>query len=421
MRALYISYFYPPLGGPAALRAVKTVKYLSRSGIACDVITVKDLEYVYWDESLLAECAEDRIFRTRSLDPMALTPKTGSRKSGKASKLYMNTPEKMKLLVRRAYPIDNKIGWVPFLLQAGREALAETAYDLIYVSLGPFSSALGAYQLSRESGIPLVLDLRDYWNLLSDYKLQATPLHRKFSLYWEEKVYRHASLIVTATKGIGEDAARHFGEELAKKMLTVYNGWDEEDFQDLPALQKQKGFTFAYFGAIYARRTLKHFYAALKRLREENSLPENTRVWLVGNFFREANEEIKNSGISDIIEIIPQLEHNAALANMQAADALLLVINSSSPRGTLTSKIFEYLRVQKPILAMVPRHKEAAGLLRGQGHDLICAMESADSIYNCLKRLFAQGKKEYLIPWELERSKQISLLAERLRSLIQNS
>jgi len=411
MRILYISYFYP----------VKTVKYLDQAGIACDVLTVKDLEYVYWDESLLAERAEERIIRTRSLDPMALTPKTRAETGGKASRLYMGAPEKLKLLVRQAYPIDNKIGWLPFLLQAGRKALAETDYDFICVSLGPFSSAIGACQLSRESGVPLVLDLRDYWNLLSDYRLQATPLHRKFSFYWEEKAYRHARLIVTATQGIGEDAARHFGEGLADKMLTVLNGWDEEDFRDLPQLERQDGFTFAYFGAIYARRTLKHFYAALRRLREEGSLPPKTRVKLVGNFFREAIDEIKYSDISDIVETVPQLEHAQALAYMRAADALLLVINSSSPRGTLTSKIFEYLRAQRPILAMVPRHNEAAALLRSQGHGLICAMESADSIYHCLKRLFAQGPKEYSIPWELERSRQVGLLADKLRSLIQNS
>ena len=66
MRLLYISYFYPPLGGPASLRNVKTVKYLAESGIACDVITVGDLEYLYRDASLLEECMADRVTRTAS-------------------------------------------------------------------------------------------------------------------------------------------------------------------------------------------------------------------------------------------------------------------------------------------------------------------------------------------------------------------
>ena len=416
MRLLYISYFYPPLGGPASLRNVKTVKYLAESGIACDVITVGDLEYLYRDASLLEECRADRVIRTASLDPMTLLRKAGKSKPGNISPLYLKTPEKLKLWTRRLYPIDNKIGWLPFLLAAGRKALKERDYDLIYISLGPFSSGLGAYYLSRGSGVPYALDLRDYWNLLSDYDLQGSGLNKAFSRHWEAKLYRHASLLVTATRGIGEDICAAFGVDLADKTFTCYNGWDEEDFTGLPRAEKEPGFELAYFGAIYARRSLKHFYRAVKRLREERQLPPGTRIRLYGNYFRETLEEIGASGIADLVGIVPQKEHRDALAVMLNADVLLLNLNSSGPRGTLSSKIFEYLRCQKPILAMVPAHNEAADLLRQNGQDHICAMESADSIYHCLKRLLGSESWAYGIPWELERRRQIGKLAARLKS-----
>lgn len=417
MRVLYISYFYPPLGGPAALRAVKTVKYLTEEGITCDVITAGEPEYLYRDESLLAECRAGRVFRTASLDPMSLLKKSGLSRGNELSGLYLKTPESLKLRLRRLYPIDDKIGWVPFLLKAGHQALSSADYDLIYASLGPFSSALGAHRLARLSGLPLVLDLRDYWNLLSDYDLQGHGLKRWFSLHWERKVDREAKLIVSATRGIGEDAAEAFGPELRAKLLTVYNGWDEADFNALPAVESEGGFTFAYFGNLYARRSLKHFYRALKRLRDEGSLPLKARVLLYGNFFREAQAEIAESGIADMIGIVPQLPHAEALARMRAADVLLLTINSSSPRGTLTSKLFEYLRSQRPILGMVPAHNEAAVLLRECGHSHICAMESQDSIYLCLKDLLAGSGAAFTVPWALERGNQVRRLAEKLREL----
>ncbi len=87
MHILYISYFYPPLGGPASLRNVKVVKYLAKEGISCDVITVSDIEYIQRDYSLLSECSEQRLIRTDSLDPMALFSKTGIRKGNKAKAL----------------------------------------------------------------------------------------------------------------------------------------------------------------------------------------------------------------------------------------------------------------------------------------------------------------------------------------------
>lgn len=417
MRVLYLSYFYPPLGGPAALRNLKTVKYLAQSGIVCDVITVRDIEYLYRDPALMEENAAATLIRTDSLDPMALLKKGREAGGGDLSRIYLNTPEKLKLRVRQLYPVDNKIGWLPALIKAGRRAIRERRPELIFVSLGPFSSGIGAYALSRESGIPLAVDLRDYWTLLGDYDLQGGALNRSLSRGLEQRIYSHASLIITATAGIGTDAAQAFGADLAEKMLTVYNGWDEADFSGLPAPETPAGFTFAYFGNIYARRSLRHFYAALKRLRAENTLPPGTRVKLYGNFFRETLREVEHSGIQDLIDIVPQLSHRQALAAMQASSALLLVINSSSPRGTLTSKLFEYLRAQKPILAMVPGQYEAAKLLGACGHDLICAMESSDSIYHCLKRLFAQPAREYSIPWELERKNQVAKLAEKLKSL----
>lgn len=416
MRILYISYFYPPLGGPASLRNVKTVKYLAQNGIDCDVLTLRDIEYVNRDASLLAECRAQRVLRTGSLDPMALLRKFSGSEKPQASRVYMHTPERVKLWLRRLYPIDNKIAWLPFLIRAGKKALKAAPYDLIYISLGPFSSALGAYFLSKHSGIPYAVDLRDYWNLLSDYELQGSALQRKYSRAWERRIYQQAALIVTATKGIGNDICAAFGEDLKPKLLTVYNGWDEEDFTALPVPAKPEGFTLAYFGNIYARRSLKHFYQAVRRLRSEQLLPSGTAIRLYGNFFRETLDEIDASGISDLIQTIPQLEHRDALAAMQNASVLLLAINSSSPRGTLTSKIFEYLRCGKPILAMVPAHYEAAELLRAHGQDYICAMESTLSIYNCLKRMLAAETREYSVPQGLEREQQIGMLAERLKS-----
>jgi hypothetical protein len=97
-----------------------------------------------------------------------------------------------------------------------------------------------------------------------------------------------------------------------------------------------------------------------------------------------------------------------------------LLINSDSPFGTLTSKVFEYLRLQKPILALIPAHKEAAELLKRCHHDYICPMESSSAIKACLKKVFAERDKEqhYRIPWEYERSRQIESLHTSLNMLL---
>jgi glycosyltransferase involved in cell wall biosynthesis len=419
MRILYISYFFPPLGGPAVLRNLKIVKYLCRRGAEIDLITVKDIEYFYYDESLLSEIPGLRVFRTSSLDPMALLRKIRGSKPEGSGELYKNTPERLKLLIRRLYPLDDKIGWLPFLLRQAKKLISQQSYDLIFVSCGPFSSALGALLLSRSSGIPYVYDARDYWTLLSDYTLQGW-WQRKLARLCETRVLEHCSLFVAATQGIRRDSIEHFGKDLESRSLTIYNGWDEEDFAGLESAVPEAGsFELAYFGSIYARRSLKHFYQAMRALQDEGLLPEGARIKLYGSYTRETLDEISSSGIEELITVVPSLPHREALAAMLQADVLLLLINSSSPRGTLTSKLFEYHRSGKPILAMVPSAYEAADLLRNWGQNYICAMESSASIYQSLKRLIAERgcRTAYPIQTAFSRQAQIELLYNQLASL----
>ena len=422
MKILYISYFYPPLAGPASLRNLKTVKYLSKSGNIIDVLTVGNIVYNYYDNGLLAESRQNRIMHIPSFDPMSILEKVSGKNKSVSRQIYHNTPERFKLFIRQLYPLDDKVLWLPNLYKAGKKALKDEKYDLIYVSCGPFSSAVAARSLSKHYKLPYILEMRDYWTLLSDYNLQGTYVNRLFSRYTEKKLLQDASLIVTATEGIAEDISEQFGNFLKEKTFILYNGHDEEDFLSLPAFSTDKSkYTLSYFGALYAKRSLKWLLKALQDLRKENKLPPNFSLRLYGNYHIETLQEIKQSGIEDLVKIIPQLSHQQAISAMLSADALLLLINSDSPKGTLTSKVFEYLRTGKPILALVPQNGEAGKLLKESGQNYICPMESPSAIKICAEKLFADRDIELKFHYpkdKYERKKQVEKLNERLLSVL---
>jgi glycosyltransferase involved in cell wall biosynthesis len=424
MKILYISYFYPPLGGPAVLRNLKTVRHLSKAGAEITVLTIDEIEYAYSDPKLLQLCSEKRLIRTPSSDPMALLRKFFGKNKAASQSVYKNSPECLKLLIRRLYPIDEKIGWLPHLLKTGRKILKEQEMDLIFVSCGPFSSALGAYKLAEEFDKALVVDYRDYWTLLTDYDLMGSALKRHYSRHWEKKILTRANLLITATQGIAEDTAEAFSEQLRARTFVLYNGQDEEDFADLPQSRPSSDFfTLSYFGNIYARRSLKHLYQAIEELDREMLIPKNLRILLYGNYNREVYQEIESSGIKARITVMPQISHHQALIKMQEADALILIINSSAPKGTLSSKIFEYLRIARPILALIPHHGEAAELLRECGITSICPMESVSAIKQCLSRLFDERNLPLQPSPTLaryERGKQLSELYDKLQNLLQD-
>lgn len=426
MKILYISYFYPPLGGPAALRNLKTIHYLSAAGAEIHLITVKDIQYTYYDESLLERSRAKSITRAPSLDPMALLKRFTGKKPEHSQAIYTQSPEKLKLFIRRLFPIDDKIGWLPGLIKSADKLLARKDFDLIYVSCGPFSSALAAYTLANKYALPLVVDYRDYWTLLKDYDLIGSLLSRAFSSHWERRILKRADLIVSATQGIVDDLAAHFDPQIKDKSFVLYNGYDEADFAELPAAQPDADyFSLAYFGNIYARRSLKQLYQAILELERELCTPRNLRIKLYGNFNTEVYQEAESSGIREKIGFLPQIPHRDALFEMQKADALILIVNSSSPAGTLTSKIFEYLRLGKKILALVPLRGEAAELLTACGNEYICPMESVSAIKACLYRLFClSDAPRPPLPKALlkyERSRQLNELFQILQNLVDST
>ncbi|MEZ4677703.1 MAG: hypothetical protein R2932_26155 [Caldilineaceae bacterium] len=60
-------------------------------------------------------------------------------------------------------------------------------------------------------------------------------------------------------------------------------------------------------------------------------------------------------GLDDVVQLVQYVPHRELIGYQLAADALLLIIGES-PRSEiiLTGKLFEYLAVEKPILAAVP-------------------------------------------------------------------
>lgn len=417
MNILYISYFYPPLGGPAALRNLKTVRYLSELGCKIDVLSVADIQYSIHDPGLSTQCGEHSLNRVPSFDPMALLKKLSKQSGTDSNKLYHQTPEKIKLRIRRLFPLDDKVLWLPALLHKGRQMLSNGHYDCIYVSCGPFSSAVAAYRLGQRFGVPYVLEMRDYWTLLSDYDLLGNACNRAYSRWWEKRLLQDASLIVTATRGIAEDYAAFYGPALQAKTFVLFNGHDEADFSFLtasspspaPAPSADNPFIISYFGALYARRSLK----ALLRAMQYPAFRHTVRLKLYGNYHRETLREIEHSEVQDRVELLPPLEHQAALQAMLTSDALLLVINSGSPRGTLTSKLFEYLRLDRPILALAPENSEAADLLAESGHPAPVPMESSDLIAKALQGMLDQRGSTHAYHYpaaKYERRQQISQL-----------
>jgi len=413
---LLFAYFYPPIGGPGVQRPTKLVSYLKNENVSTDVITVKDIIFHSFDYGLLNEDRAENVIRTNSWDVMSILKKisslkknNNSAKTKSAPKIYFNSSEKFKKIIRSSFLIDDKLGWFPFAYLAGKSMIKQKKYLAIAATIGPYTSSLISYFLSKKYKIPLVIDYRDHWTM-NPYLTYLTKFHLKFAEFFERKILNYATMVTTVSQTMREDLIKKFGEQLSNKIFVMYNGWDAKDFKTVKKISNENKITISYIGNFYANRSAEYFAKAVEELITEKKLPQNLEFNFVGNYYKETQMQLLNPKLADYIKITPQLEHDQAIEVLMNSDALLLFIASKNGKGVLTGKIFEYLRSGKEILAMVPLDGEAAEILRENGHNFLCPMENVQEIKKKILELLAyitsQNNVEREIPEEYSREKQ---------------
>jgi len=419
-KLLLFAYFYPPLGGPAVQRPLKTIKYLKEAGWEVDVISVQEIVYHSRDESLLQEECASAVYRTGSADVMSKLKKVSGKTGVDPKKIYFKTPEFFKRLVRSSYVIDDKIGWLKYAVKQGKQLCEKNQYKAVMATIGPYTSALAAYRIHQEYDLPIIIDYRDHWTL-NPYIKYLTPLHRRSARRWEKRILKNSTLILTIGKKLAAELKKEFGGGIMYKLHVMYNGYDEDDFKDTGSIQPPDDkFVISYLGGLYGKRSAEFFLQAVTQLKTENKLPNDLLIRFVGNYYRETQTQLASEKLKDILELIPQVEHHEALKLMCNSHLLLLFSPSDSLKSGVTGKIFEYLRSGRKIFGMVPSDSESAILLREHGQNTICAMEDVEQIKKHLLEFFRDRDQltEISAKEKYSRKNQVKKFADKLGELL---
>ncbi len=392
-KVLMVAYYFPPLGGAGVQRILKFVKYLPQFGWEPVVLTVKDIDYPALDESLLEEIpSAAEIFRSGSFDPQRLlyifNVLAGKKKDTKLSASGISRPEKLGFLKWFFIP-DSKNGWLPFAPLKGMKILKKEHFDLIFSSSPPVSAHLTAYWLSKISGKPLVIDLRDPWVLIEQE--HPSTLHKKFNQNLQRKIFGKAQYITAVNRQIGEEISKVY-PELRVEIIT--NGFDPEDFLDSKVEQTDR-FEIVYAGTFNRlndpRTFLESFGELIKENREFSEKATFTKVGLVLDWDWKAL--LKEYGIEKHVNSLGYIPHRESVAYLSKGRVLLLTTGGKTGSPLLsTGKIYEYLATGKPILAIVPTSGAAAELLREHSGAIIVAPQNKEGIKQALLTLFEYFK-----------------------------
>lgn len=359
-KILVIAYVFPPIAYAGTFRTLRLVKYLARMDYDITVLTLKEQPDLFNDPSLLSRIDRPvRIIRTPTIDFW--------RGYQKIKQKVLNLPlGKLlnKIFSILIYPFcqpDHMVLWVPFATFKGYRLLRKEKFDMIYTSSPPHSEQIIGWLLKRFKRVKWIADLRDPLldNLLAG---EWSYLERKIHTWLEQRIFRNADGIIANTKVAREKMQLRYPGIL---VTTIHNSYDEEDFNQISSGKFRK-FTIAHVGSIYNTRKTDLIFSAIKKLDEEKKIaPENFQVLFVGLNNPRLQQEIKEYGLNQYIEIQEITTHENALRIMKKSDLVLLIkVLGKSSDGQIPGKLFEYLASGNPILCIAPLESEAAKIIR---------------------------------------------------------
>lgn len=353
-----VNYFFPPLGGIAAVRALKFATYLPEFGWE-PVVVAPNSGTGPQDPGLASSGI--RIERTGNLRVGGMLQGAFGAAQGGAATEPGRLPARVRGALRRwahtwIYRPDAQVGWFPFAVAASRRALRRESFDAILSSAFPITAHLVARRLHHETGLPWVAEFRDLW---TDW---GRPQSRRTAdEATERQILEEATAIVT----VSPTYAAVFRARGAKRAWVVTNGFDPADYPEPPG---PCGEFVVYLGTYYPeKQDLRTPLRAIGRLVKNGEAP-GLRVRFVGDWPSPLNDCLLDSGLADA-ECTGFIGHREAVRQISSARLLLLAGPTSADtpvmRGNVAGKTFQYLGSGRPILMVGAPESDVAKMLRG--------------------------------------------------------
>ncbi len=376
-KILYIALEFPPLNNTGTYRSLKFVKYLSDFGIKPIVLTLDEQDSydtfgLKSDQTLINEIIDVEIHR--------LSIKKQNRINNKIVRFF-----------RIFFTLHDKIAnrtWTNFKKRI-HDILSQNQIEVVIITFPPFSCERYVSFIKKKYQVKVIVDFRDAWSAWGN-NFFPSYFHYRMIRKMERNVFFKADTIVTVTNELKEKFISIHGEEIRKKIEVIPNGFDFEIENEKifnKQIQDNNIIRVGYIGSFYfdpklEREVNKPWYKKRVNrilqfsLKEEDWKYRSPFFFLKTlQYFNENNPEYKSKIVfehignspewltkmieyiglrdnfishgfktqSEVIEIAKQFDYLLATSEK----------NLDGPHYCLPSKIFDYLELNKPIIAFV--------------------------------------------------------------------
>lgn len=335
MKILLISPYFAPFTGVGGLRMTSLTAYLQKAG---EDVTVLKLADTCYDADL-------------ANGPHLPGPSYAEFTPSKDGKI----PEKTM------YPVIDHL-------------CSETAFDCCLVSLGPFFTVKPAVYIKEHYHIPLIVDYRDLW--LYDPRerktLRSILGHKKTQILYcgqEVQLMKACSAFVTCTPRGLQIMERHY-PFLKEKSLCIFNGYDMEPPREAEPASQEDGGAIRIFVlgklSYYTSEGAETLFRAASALSHQGRLIHIYHAGSIENI----QPILEKSGLpSEQYHELGPLPYDQAMEAAKAAHICSAIISYTTGLGT---KIFDYIYLNKPIIAYAPPGSEFEETLKGAENAYVC-------------------------------------------------
>ena len=397
-KLLIISYFFPPCNLTASFRAFNWAKYLNEYGYDPIILTRK------WDHSISLPKDIGRSSKNFEIE----VKKTSNFKiiympyrASKKDNLFLERPDKVytrKILSTKELFLQNfKINALPYsnIYYKAEELIQEFNINKIIITGNPFPLFHFGYQLKKKfPDIKWIADYRDDWTTSELNKKNNIIDKILFVLEKRsEKKWVSTSKFITS---VSEHYVNKISSFVKKPGHEILNGFDEIIEKNYSSTTKSKDFIITYNGTLYQSQRIEPFLTALKKIIKEYSGKINILI----NFPGLAYDNIQMERVVNLminfkqnVKITGRIDRSDVIKLQQNSD-LLLMIAHDNIKGIPSSKLYEYIGLQKQILLYPNDNDIIEKTLIDTGLGIICNSQKdiEDNLRKLIDTIIKDGK-----------------------------
>ncbi|PKP23481.1 MAG: hypothetical protein CVU06_08040 [Bacteroidetes bacterium HGW-Bacteroidetes-22] len=335
---IILSTYFPPIVSVASNRIFAFAEYLNKDRFSVDVVTLMEHH----------KTAKFENFNVTYLPNRQIIKRAG---------FYRNYP----YLVHKSRALWNFLisilgireyrGWGEAAIRAAGKLIKNPSETVLITSF-PVDEVLHV-AIALKQKYPLMTWISDLRDGLSTNPYHSEKVAQKY-LQLEKKMMQMANGITSVSDPL-INYFHHHPSELSVPIVEIRNGYN---FDAGSPAQFNDHFTISHVGTFYGDRNPGFFFRAIHELQEAGLVPD-----ICIQFVGVSGGVVIPVKLKPVVIIHEKVGYENAIEIMRRSDALLLVLPAGRFKGVYSGKLFDYLGVMKPIVALVDKDDVAASLV----------------------------------------------------------